>query len=174
MLKVICLLQCLNLCHCNVYSNLMCRISMVYNLHKSAFWTYQIIGIIKIVVRDQKICQQPGRTIDIVIAMVEMIWNTYMSSKEHETNSTKKHNHNSQEASSIVLEPNRKKLLGRCVKDLCPYRHKLMRYGQHMTRRFAASSIIYAFVRLHTILQLCSIFIFIHIISDLEDLELDM
>ena len=40
-----------------------------------------------------------------------------------------------------------------------------MRNGQRVTSRFAAPSILYALVRLYTILQICTIFIFIQFIS---------
>ena len=45
----------------------------------------------------------------MVKAMAEMTSSRYMSSNEHETNSSKKHMDKSQEVSSIVMRLNRKK-----------------------------------------------------------------
>ena len=42
-----------------------------------------------------------------------------------------------------------------------------------MTSRFAVPSIIYAPVRLYTILQICRIFIFVHFVSHQADLKLN-
>ena len=55
----------------------------------------------------------------MVKALEEMTLSRDMSSNEHVTNSMKKNIHKYQKISSIVMELNRKKLLARCLKDLC-------------------------------------------------------
>ena len=86
-----------------------------------------------------------------------------MSSNEHETNPTKKHIDKSQEVSSTVVGLNRNnELLDRCFpKGFVPF-IVIMGNGQHMTSRFAVPSIIYAPVRLYTILQICAGYLFLY------------
>ena len=97
--------------------------------------------------------------------MAGMTLSKDMSLNEHETNSMKKQINNSQEVSSLVVELNRKKTFGHMRKRFVLF-IVIMWTAKHTTSRFAAPSMIYAPIRLHIIIQICRIFIFVYFIND--------